>query len=41
MYVNDYTVDIGRKGKDGLLALQKMGIAAGLFEPMAIEMVDM
>ena len=41
MYVNDYTVDLGRKGKDGLLALQKMGIDAGLLEPAKIELVDM
>lgn len=42
MYVNDYTVDMGRKGKDGLLALQKMAIAAGLVKkPHPIELVDM
>jgi 1,4-dihydroxy-6-naphthoate synthase len=41
MYVNDYTVDMGRKGKDGLLALQKMAIEAGLVDPAPIELVDM
>jgi len=41
MYVNDYTVDMGRKGKDGLLALQNMAIEAGLVEPASIELVDM
>jgi 1,4-dihydroxy-6-naphthoate synthase len=41
MYVNDYTVDMGRKGKDGLLALQRMAVEAGLLEPAPIEMVDM
>ncbi len=41
MYVNDYTVNMGRKGKDGLLALQKMAIDAGLVEPASIELVDM
>ncbi len=41
MYVNDFTVDMGRKGKDGLLALQRMAIDAGLVEPAAIELVDM
>ena len=41
MYVNDYTVDMGRKGKDGLLQLQKMGIQAGLLKPSPITLVDM
>ena len=41
MYVNDYTVDMGRKGKDGLLTLQKMAVNAGLVEPASIELVDM
>ncbi len=41
MYVNDYTVDMGRKGKDGLLMLQKMAVEAGLVEPASIELVDM
>jgi 1,4-dihydroxy-6-naphthoate synthase len=41
MYVNDYTVDMGRKGKDGLLALQNMAIEAGLVDPAPIEIVDM
>ncbi len=41
MYVNDYTVDMGRKGKDGLLMLQKMAVNAGLIEPASIELVDM
>ena len=41
MYVNDYTVDMGRKGKDGLLALQSMAVKAGLVEPASIELVDM
>ena len=41
MYVNDYTVDMGRRGKDGLLALQNMAVEAGFLERAPIEMVDM
>ena len=42
MYVNDYTVDMGKKGKDGLLALQKAAVADGLLPKSAkIEFVDM
>ena len=42
MYVNDYTVDMGRKGKDGLLTLQKAAISAGLLKnPAPIEFVKM
>ena len=42
MYVNDYTVDMGRKGKDGLIQLFKMADAAG-FIPKAhdLEFVDL
>ena len=32
MYVNHYTVDMGRKGKDGLLTLQRAAIDAGLLK---------
>lgn len=41
MYVNDYTVDMGRKGKDGLLTLQRMAVDAGLVDEAPIELVDM
>ena len=43
MYVNDYTVDMGRKGKEGLLFLQKAAIDAGLVKKKLakIEFVDM
>lgn len=42
MYVNDYTVDMGRKGKDGLLALQRAAADAGLLKDSAkIEWVEM
>ena len=42
MYVNDYTVDMGRKGKDGLIFLQKAAVQAGLVKkPLKIEFVDM
>ncbi len=43
MYVNDYTVDMGRKGKEGLLFLQKAAIEAGLVKKKTakIEFVDM
>ncbi|MBI2095558.1 MAG: ABC transporter substrate-binding protein [Candidatus Omnitrophica bacterium] len=42
MYVNDYTVDMGKKGKDGLLALQKAAVKDGILSKSAkIEFVDM
>src|SRR3989338_3920360 len=42
MYVNDYTVDMGRKGKEGLLALQRAATDHGfLKDPPKIEWVDM
>ena len=42
MYVNDHTVDMGRRGKDGLIALQRAAIDAGLLKNAAkIELVDM
>jgi 1,4-dihydroxy-6-naphthoate synthase len=42
MYVNDYTVELGRKGKDGLLALHRAALEAGLLKKVCpIEMVDM
>ena len=42
MYVNDYTVDMGRKGKDGLLTLQRAAIEAGLVKKAPkIEWVEM
>ena len=42
MYVNDYTVDMGRKGKDGLLALQRAALLRGILkESPKIEFVDM
>ncbi len=43
MYVNDYTVDMGKKGKDGLLALQRAAQDHGFLpgKPEKIEFVDM
>ena len=42
MYVNDYTVDMGKKGKDGLLTLRREAIEAGLLkDPPPIEWVQM
>ena len=42
MYVNDYTVDMGRKGKEGLLMLQQAAIDNGLLKKSAkIEFVNM
>src|SRR3990167_1210010 len=42
MYVNDYTVDMGRKGKEGLLALQRAAIDNGFLKnPSKIEFVEM
>jgi 1,4-dihydroxy-6-naphthoate synthase len=42
MYVNDFTVDMGRKGKDGLMTLHKAAVQAGLLKkPAAIEFVKM
>lgn len=42
MYVNDYTVDMGRKGKEGLLTLQRAAIESGfLKKPAKIEFVSM
>ncbi len=42
MYVNDYTVDMGKKGKEGLLTLQKAAVSAGLIEKaMPLEFVAM
>ncbi len=42
MYVNNYTVDMGRKGKDGLLTLQRAAIDAGLVKNASkIEWVQM
>lgn len=42
MYVNDYTVDMGRKSKEGLLALQRAAIDSGLLKnPPRIEFVEM
>ncbi|OIO38023.1 MAG: ABC transporter substrate-binding protein [Candidatus Omnitrophica bacterium CG1_02_46_14] len=32
MYVNDYTVDMGRKGKDGLLTLHRAAVESGLLK---------
>ena len=32
MYVNDYTVDMGKKGKEGLLTLRREAIEAGLIK---------
>ena len=42
MYVNHYTVDMGRKGKDGLLTLRRAAVDAGLLKNAApIEFVKM
>ena len=42
MYVNDYTVDMGKKGKEGLLALQQAARDMGLLKnPGKIEWVQM
>jgi len=42
MYVNDYTVDMGRKGKEGLLALQRAALDFGILKEMKkIEFVEM
>lgn len=42
MYVNDYTVDMGRKGKEGLMTLQKAAIDYGIIaKSPKIEFVDM
>lgn len=42
MYVNDYTVDMGRKGKDGMIALYRMADEAGLLpKTHPIEFVDL
>lgn len=42
MYVNDYTVDMGRKGKEGLLFLQKAAEDHGILKKThKIEFVDM
>lgn len=42
MYVNDYTVDMGHKGKKGLLTLQKAAMDYGFLKKSApIEFVDM
>ena len=32
MYVNDYTVDMGKKGKDGLRLLQQAALERGLLK---------
>ena len=42
MYVNDYTVDMGRKGKEGLFALHQAALDAGILKtPAKIEWVEM
>ncbi len=42
MYVNDYTVDMGKKGKEGLLTLRREAIEAGLIKDVApVEWVQM
>jgi 1,4-dihydroxy-6-naphthoate synthase len=42
MYVNDYTIDMGRKGKEGLMVLQKAALDSGLITNSSkIEWVDM
>lgn len=42
MYVNDYTVDMGRKGKEGLMALYKAAQDRGLVKnPKPIQFVEM
>ena len=42
MYVNDYTVDMGKKGKDGLMFLQKAAAESGILKKVSkIEFVQM
>lgn len=43
MYVNDYTVDMGKKGKDGLRLLHELAVSHGLVKKKEakIEFVDM
>ena len=42
MYVNHYTVDMGKKGREGLLALQRAALDAGLIKDLhKIEFVSM
>ena len=42
MYVNDYTVDMGRRGKEGLLALQRAATDYGILKkPVKLEFVEM
>ncbi len=42
MYVNDFTVDMGRKGKEGLLTLQRAAVDFGILkEVKKIEFVEM
>ena len=43
MYVNDFTVDMGRRGKEGLFFLHKAAVEAGLVKKTTgkIEFVDM
>ena len=43
MYVNDYTVDMGRKGKEGLLTLQRAALDNGLLKDSGkkIQFVEM
>lgn len=42
MYVNDYTVDMGKKGREGLLTLQKAAVGLGLLPKSdKIEFVEM
>ena len=42
MYVNDYTVDMGKKGKDGLMLLQQAAFERGLLPKLEkIEFVQM
>jgi 1,4-dihydroxy-6-naphthoate synthase len=42
MYVNDYTVDMGRKGKEGLMLLHQAAVESGFVKnPAKIEFVEM
>lgn len=42
MYVNDFTVDMGRKGKEGLVMLQRAAVEHGILkDEKKIEWVDM
>ena len=42
MYVNDYTVDMGRKGKEGLMTLHRAALDSGLIKKAAkIDFVEM